>query len=189
MVCLGQMMIYLSIPFIFIPTFTFPLTWIDNFGKTFHPPPLPSLGIFGNIFPYTWVTIFLKFCISPYPADILNWTSGARDLRTLWSPPVSLNQEGQEGHTKEQSSLFFSFFLKKILFRKFVEKSPMKTYMVKQVFIFFIFYFYVFFVFFFCLFFTFIFLFIWMQVWSLEKEDTPHSFSSKVFLHYYKKKR
>jgi hypothetical protein len=29
-------------------------------------------------------------------------------------------------------------------------------------------------------------LFIWMQVWSLEKEDTPHSFSSKVVLHYYK---
>jgi len=25
-----------------------------------------------------------------------------------------------------------------------------------------------------------------MQVWNLEKEDTPHSFSSKVFLHYYK---
>jgi hypothetical protein len=37
-----------------------------------------------------------------------------------------------------------------------------------------------------CFFFTFIFLFIWMQVWSLEKEDTPHSFSSRVFLHYYK---
>jgi len=34
-----------------------------------------------------------------------------------------------------------------------------------------------------CFFFTFIFLFIWMQVWSLEKEDTPHSFSSKIFLH------
>jgi hypothetical protein len=37
-----------------------------------------------------------------------------------------------------------------------------------------------------CFCFTFVFLFIWMQVWSLEKEDTPHSFSSKVFLHYYK---
>jgi hypothetical protein len=37
-----------------------------------------------------------------------------------------------------------------------------------------------------CFFFTFVFLFIWMQVWSLEKEDTPHSFSSRVFLHYYK---
>ncbi len=37
-----------------------------------------------------------------------------------------------------------------------------------------------------CFFFTFMFLFIWMQVWSLEKEDTPHSFSSRVFLHYYK---
>ncbi len=36
-----------------------------------------------------------------------------------------------------------------------------------------------------CFFFTFVFLFIWMQVWSLEKEDTPHS-SSRVFLHYYK---
>jgi hypothetical protein len=35
-------------------------------------------------------------------------------------------------------------------------------------------------------FFTFVFLFIWMQVSSLEKEDTPHSFSSRVFLHYYK---
>jgi hypothetical protein len=31
-----------------------------------------------------------------------------------------------------------------------------------------------------CFFFTFIF------VWSLEKEDTPHSFSSRVFFHYYK---
>ncbi len=37
-----------------------------------------------------------------------------------------------------------------------------------------------------CFFFTFVFLFIWMQVWSLEKEDTPHSFSRRVFLHYYK---
>jgi hypothetical protein len=36
-----------------------------------------------------------------------------------------------------------------------------------------------------CLFFTFVFLFIWMQVWSLEKEDTPRS-SSRIFLHYYK---
>jgi len=35
-------------------------------------------------------------------------------------------------------------------------------------------------------FFIFIFLFIWMQVWSLEKEDTPHFFSSRVFFHYYK---
>jgi len=25
-----------------------------------------------------------------------------------------------------------------------------------------------------------------MQIWSLEKEDTPHSFSSRVFLQYYK---
>jgi hypothetical protein len=37
-----------------------------------------------------------------------------------------------------------------------------------------------------CFFFTFIFLFIWMQVKNLEKENTPHSFSSRVFLHYYK---
>jgi len=37
-----------------------------------------------------------------------------------------------------------------------------------------------------CFFFTFVFLFIWMQVWSLEKEDTPHSFASRVFLQYYK---
>jgi hypothetical protein len=37
-----------------------------------------------------------------------------------------------------------------------------------------------------CFFFIFIFLFIWMQVWTLEKEDTPHSFSSRVFLYYYK---
>ncbi len=58
---------------IFIPTFTFPLTWINNFGKTLHPQPLPSLEILGNLFPYSWVTIFLKFCISPYTADILNW--------------------------------------------------------------------------------------------------------------------
>jgi hypothetical protein len=36
-----------------------------------------------------------------------------------------------------------------------------------------------------CFFFTFVFLFIWMKVWSLEKEDTPHSFSSRVFLQYY----
>ncbi len=35
-----------------------------------------------------------------------------------------------------------------------------------------------------CFFFTFIYIFIWMQVWSLEKEDTPHSFSSRVFLQY-----
>jgi hypothetical protein len=35
-------------------------------------------------------------------------------------------------------------------------------------------------------FFTFVFLFIWMRVRSLEKEDTPRSFSSRVFLHYYK---
>jgi hypothetical protein len=35
-----------------------------------------------------------------------------------------------------------------------------------------------------CFFFTFVFLFIWMQVWSLEKGDVPHS-SSRVFLHYY----
>ncbi len=28
-----------------------------------------------------------------------------------------------------------------------------------------------------CFFFTFIYIFIWMQVWRLEKEDTPHSFS------------
>jgi len=37
-----------------------------------------------------------------------------------------------------------------------------------------------------CFFFTFVFLFIWMQVWSLEKEDTSHSFLSRVFFHYYK---
>jgi hypothetical protein len=37
-----------------------------------------------------------------------------------------------------------------------------------------------------CFFFTFVFLCIWMQVWGLEKEDTPHSFSSRVFLHHYK---
>jgi hypothetical protein len=37
-----------------------------------------------------------------------------------------------------------------------------------------------------CFFLTFVFLFIWMQIWSLEKEDTLHSFSSRVFLHYYK---
>jgi hypothetical protein len=43
---------------IFIPTFTFPLTWIDNFGRTLHPQPLPNLEIFGNLFPYTWVTSF-----------------------------------------------------------------------------------------------------------------------------------
>ncbi len=50
---------------------------------------------------------------------------------------------------------------------------------------FYLFYFYVFSIFICiikikCLFFTFIFLFIWMQVWSLEKEDTPHSFSSNT---------
>jgi hypothetical protein len=28
---------------------------------------------------------------------------------------------------------------------------------------------------------NFVFLLIWMQVWSLEKKDTPHSFSSRVF--------
>jgi hypothetical protein len=56
---------------------------------------------------------------------------GARDLRTLWSPLVSLNQEG---HTKAQSSLFF---LKK--------NFPMKTYMVKRAFMCFLFLFCVYF--------------------------------------------
>ncbi len=37
-----------------------------------------------------------------------------------------------------------------------------------------------------CFFCTFVFLFIWMQVWSFEKEDTPHSFPSRDFLYYYK---
>ncbi len=32
-----------------------------------------------------------------------------------------------------------------------------------------------------CFFFTFVILFICMQVWSLEKKDAPHSFSSTVF--------
>ncbi len=31
----------------------------------------------------------------------------------------------------------------------------------------------------------FIFFFIWLQVWSLEKEDTPQFFSSRVFLIFY----
>jgi hypothetical protein len=35
-----------------------------------------------------------------------------------------------------------------------------------------------------CFFFTFFNFKIWMQVWSLEKKDTPHSFSSRVFLQY-----
>jgi hypothetical protein len=47
---------------------------------------------------------------------------GTRDLRTLWSPPVSLNQERD---IERRKAVFFFFFFKFIVF----EKSPMKTYM------------------------------------------------------------
>jgi hypothetical protein len=91
---------------------------------------------------------------------------GARDLRTLWSPPVSLNQEG---HTKAQSSLFF--------FENSLKSPPWKHTWWSE---------FLSFLFFIFMYFLFYFVFIWMQVWSLEKEDTPHSFSNKVFFHYYK---
>jgi cytochrome bd-type quinol oxidase subunit 1 len=52
---------------------------------------------------------------------------GTRDLRTLWSPPVSLNQER---HTQRRKAVNFIYFL----WRKSVEKCPLKTYMVKWAF-------------------------------------------------------
>jgi hypothetical protein len=82
---------------------------------------------------------------------------GTRNLRALWSPPVSLNLV--------HVLVFFRNFFFKMCFLFLLLFCIIK---IK------------------CFFFTFIFLFIWMQVWSLEKEDTPHSFSSRVFLHYYK---
>jgi hypothetical protein len=113
---------------------------------------------------------------------------GTRDLRTLWSPPVSLNQEG---HTQRCKTTIFIFILF-IFCDKNSLKSPPWKHMWWSDLLSFLFFIFMCFLFLFCiiiikcLFFTFIFLFIWMQVWSLKKEDTPHSFSSKVFLHYYK---
>jgi hypothetical protein len=65
---------------------------------------------------------------------------GTRDLRTLWCPPISLNQVGHTQRCKAAIFIFLIYFL----WWKFVEKSPMKTYMVKRAFIFYILYFYVF---------------------------------------------
>jgi hypothetical protein len=56
---------------------------------------------------------------------------GTPDLRTLWSPLVSLNQER---HTQRHKAANLFFFLIFFLWRKSVEKSPMKTYMVKRAF-------------------------------------------------------
>ncbi len=53
---------------------------------------------------------------------------GTHDLRTLWSPPIFLNQER---HTQRRKAAVFIFILF-ILWRKSVEKSPVKTYMVKR---------------------------------------------------------
>jgi hypothetical protein len=87
---------------------------------------------------------------------------GTCDLRALWSPPVSLNLVRVLVFSR--NFLFFIF----IIFMCFLLLLLFCIIKIK------------------CFFFTFVFLFIWMQVWSLEKEDTPHSFSSRVFLHYYK---
>ncbi len=56
---------------------------------------------------------------------------GTRDLRTLWSPLVSLNQER---HTQRRKAANFIFVLFIFCDKKSVEKSPMKTYMVKRAF-------------------------------------------------------
>jgi hypothetical protein len=55
---------------------------------------------------------------------------GTCDLRTLWNPPVFLNQEG---HTQRRKTTILFIYLF-ILWRKSLEKSPMKTYMVKWAF-------------------------------------------------------
>jgi hypothetical protein len=85
---------------------------------------------------------------------------GARDLRPLWSPPVSLNVV----HVLVffRNFLFFIF----LIFMCFLFLLLFCIIKIK------------------CFFFIFIYIFIWMQVWSLEKEDTPHSFSSRVFHQY-----
>ncbi len=85
---------------------------------------------------------------------------GARGLRPLWSPPVSLNLV----HVLVfflNFKLFYFFIFMCFLFLLLLCIIKIK-----------------------CFFFTFIYIFIWMQVWSFEKEDTPHSFSSRVFLQY-----
>jgi len=89
---------------------------------------------------------------------------GARDLRPLWSPPVSLNLV----HV-------LVFFLKLLTFLFFIFMYLLLLLLLLLFCIIKINYF----------FFTYIYLFIWMQVWSLEKEDTPHFFSSRVFLIFY----
>jgi len=87
---------------------------------------------------------------------------GTRDLQTLRNPLVSLNLVYVLVFFRNFYLFYFLFFMC-FLFSLLFCIIKIK-----------------------CFFFTFTFLFIWMQVWSLEKEDTPHSFSSKVFLHYYK---
>jgi hypothetical protein len=51
---------------------------------------------------------------------------GTRDLQTLWSPPISLNQER---HTQRRKTTIYLFIYIYCFWWKFVEKSPMKTYM------------------------------------------------------------
>ncbi len=77
---------------------------------------------------------------------------GTRDLRALWSPPVSLNLVHVLVFLRNFYLFYFLFFICFLLLLLFC--------IIKIK----------------CFFFTFIFLFIWMQVWSLEKEDTPNSF-------------
>lgn len=73
MVCLGQMMIYLSIPLYLYLPLPFPLPRLIILERLYTLNPYLVWKISENLFPYTWETIFLKFCISPYPVDILNW--------------------------------------------------------------------------------------------------------------------
>jgi hypothetical protein len=71
-------------------------------------------------------------------------TSGARDLQTLWSPPVSLNQEG---HT------FFLFFFKHFCFENSLKSPPWKHTWWSELLFFFIFIFMCF-LFLFCVYFS-----------------------------------
>jgi hypothetical protein len=65
----------------------------------------------------------------PYQGkDIIFRLVGTHDLRTLRSPLVSLNRERHTQRRKAANFIFYFFMV------KFVEKSPMKTYMVKRVF-------------------------------------------------------
>jgi len=111
-----------------------------------------------DVLEWIWICSWSYFLINIY--NILELV-GTRDLQALCSPPISLNLV----HVLVFFRNFYLFLFFKMCFLFLLLFSIIK---IK------------------CFFFTFIFLFIWMQVWSLEKEDTPHSFSSRVFLHYYK---